>query len=333
MNFKKTKTFIIAVVLSFSLSISAYAVMPDSLVPVGDVVGISLDSEGVVISQLSEFSVSGEIMSPAGDAGLRPGDIIVSVDGVDVKNSTELLSSLENIGNRSVQIGYVRNGEEHFATVNPYFENDKALLGIWISDGIAGIGTITFFDTSTGFFGALGHPISSGEQKELSTYNQGNIYRAEISQITTGKSGTPGLINGSFSKTNPIGTITDNTQVGIFGYIDDAKNINITAALPTAEKEAIETGPAKIISSVSGESKEYSIEITRVYNDYNDGRSMMIEITDPELISLTGGIVQGMSGSPIIQNGKLIGAVTHVLVNDPTRGYGISIEDMLAVTE
>lgn len=333
LSFSKLKTVIVAFAFSLALSANALAVMPDSLVPVGDIVGISLDAGGAIISELSEIESADGKLSPARDAGLLPGDIITAVNGENILNAVDLIACLEKITDGTIEVQYVRSGETFISNITPYICDGRAFIGIWIKDGIAGIGTVTFYDSSTGFFGALGHSISDTETSEILPYNTGSIYSAEITEVISGKSGNPGLINGSFSKDDSIGTITENSQVGIFGYINDAGELNVTDELPTAAKSEIKLGSASILSSVSGETKEYSIEITRIYSDYNEGRSIMIKVTDSELIALTGGIIQGMSGSPIIQDGKLIGAVTHVLVNDPTKGFGVSVEDMYSYSQ
>jgi stage IV sporulation protein B len=198
-------------------------------------------------------------------------------------------------------------------------------------DGIAGIGTLTFYDPDTGTFGALGHAVNDIESGVIIPFRAGAVMRSVVTDVVQGKAGMPGQLRGSFNVDSILGTLTDNSPSGIFGKMSENEMIRGKAALPVADASEIKTGPATILSNVSGtDVVEYKVEVTRVYTGNEAiGRSMMISVVDQALLTKTGGIVQGMSGSPIIQDGKLIGAVTHVLVNDPTRGYGISIENML----
>lgn len=315
---------------SFMLSVYAFAAdLPENLSPMGQIVGISLNAGGAVISELSEIETESGIVSPAKDAGLLPGDVITSINNICITDSSSLISALECSSGNEISVEFIRNGETLSSNITPYFIDSRPYIGVWIRDSLAGIGTVTFYDPETGIFGALGHSISESEDGGAIPYADGNIYSADIAGIIPGESGNPGQITGTFNKEDVIGTLVSNQEVGIFGYIGDCEAVLTDETVPVAEKCDIKTGSATILSAVSGEVKEYSIEITRVYSDYNCGRSMMIKVTDDDLIALTGGIVQGMSGSPIIQDGNLIGAVTHVLINDPTKGYAVSIEDMI----
>jgi stage IV sporulation protein B len=198
-------------------------------------------------------------------------------------------------------------------------------------DGIAGIGTLTFYDPETGIFGALGHAVNDNETGVIIPLRAGSVTRSYVTDVIQGKAGMPGQLHGTFNSDNILGSLTMNSACGIFGTMGKNDLMAGKKSLPIAGFSELKTGPATILSNVSGtEVKEYKVEITRLYTGAESiGRSMMISVRDPQLISQTGGIVQGMSGSPILQNGKLVGAVTHVLINDPTRGYGISIENML----
>ncbi|MBQ7916177.1 MAG: SpoIVB peptidase, partial [Firmicutes bacterium] len=198
------------------------------------------------------------------------------------------------------------------------------MAGIW---GVTGVGTVTWYDPQTGRFGALGHGVNE-QSGSLINMRQGRVYDAAVTAVRAGRSGTPGQLLGAVCSKDPIGQLAKNTNQGVFGTIDLAAQ---SQALPVAEPEQVHTGAATIRSTVAGdEVQEYSVEILKVYpSSGSSGRNMLVKVTDPDLLEVTGGIVQGMSGSPIIQDGKLIGAVTHVLVNDPTTGYGIFIENML----
>jgi stage IV sporulation protein B len=335
LSYKKiTKKISISLILTaFSLLIStgAFAAeLPEELNPVGQLIGISLNSGGVVVSELSELETENGTVSPAKDAGILPGDVIVKINGNEINDSADLMSVLEEIDSDTLSVELMRNGNKMSVTLSPYLSSGTAYMGVWIRDCLAGIGTMTFYDPETGTFGALGHSISQSEDGTGEVFDDGNIYPATILGIIPGASGNPGQITGTFNKEQSIGTLFSNEEVGIFGHMNSENSITPYKSLPVAKKSEIKTGKATILSAVSGEVKEYDIEITRVYSDYNSGRSMMIKITDDELTNITGGIIQGMSGSPIIQNGKLIGAVTHVLINDPLKGYAVSIEDMLS---
>ena len=198
-------------------------------------------------------------------------------------------------------------------------------LGLYLRDGISGIGTVTFYDPETGLFGALGHPVNDSETGVMLPLSEGLITSATIASVQKGENGAPGELHGCFDVSARLGSILYNTPYGIFGYFDTAPEGD---ALETAPENEIRTGPAAILVQVEGsETQEFDVEICRIYRGGEE--RLMVRVTDPELLDLTGGIVQGMSGSPILQNGRLIGAVTHVLLSDPTRGYGVTIDSML----
>ena len=223
-----------------------------------------------------------------------------------------------------------RGGRTQSVSVAPAVEADgSARLGLWLREGIAGIGTVTYVDPQSGAFGALGHGVNDAASGALLPLEDGSVCRAQVVDIIKGVAGEPGELAGSFEAGDTVGELEINSSSGIFGCMEGAF-LRGGEALPVAEPQEIRNGPAKIRSCVSGQTvAEYDVQITRTGMVAGDGRDLMIRVTDPELLALTGGIVQGMSGSPIIQDGKLVGAVTHVLVNDPTTGYGIFIENML----
>ena len=208
-------------------------------------------------------------------------------------------------------------------------------LGAWIRDSMAGIGTMTFYDPDSGVFGALGHGISDVDTAQLMPLSSGSIMYAEVTDVKKGESGNPGELHGAFQVSQDMGSLYANTQRGVFGYLTDQCLTQGIEPVELAAREQVQVGEATILSNIAGDQvEEYTVEITHIYPENDDDpRNMMIKVTDPRLLEATGGIVQGMSGSPILQNGRLVGAVTHVLVNDPTQGYGILAENMLDAAE
>lgn len=301
------------------------------LVPMGNAVGISLQADGALVVGIPEFLGDGT-PSPARSAGFAVGDIVTHVNGKRVCCNEDIRDALLKSQGQEVTVTVTRGKKTIDITVTPHVSAEgRAELGLWLRDAVAGIGTITFYDPETGVFGALGHSVSDTETGILIPLRTGTILRSSVTDVAQGKAGFPGQLHGTFNADNVVGSLVKNSPNGIFGQILSPEFVAGREAIPVAETKEIHTGPATILSNVSGtEVCEYTIEITRLYSGSEAaGRSMMITVTDPRLIELTGGIVQGMSGSPIIQDGKLVGAVTHVLINDPTRGYGLAIEKML----
>lgn len=298
------------------------------LIPGGSPIGIKLLTDGVVV--VSTQKVLGQ-NSPADEAGIRAGDCILSANGEVLQSSNRLAEIITSSHGEAIDMTVRRDGREFSTTVTPrYSEAEGAFkAGLWIKDSSAGVGTLTYIDPQTGAFGALGHPISDAETKKILPLGSGEIVDVTITGCDKGTSGCPGELFGTFLSGLAAGDIRRNCEQGIFGgltYIGSRRE-----ALPIAFKTEIEAGPATIMTTVDGSSpKEYTVEIEKLsIADSAETKNMVIKVTDPELLSLTGGIVQGMSGSPIIQNGRLVGAVTHVFISDPTHGYGIFIENML----
>ncbi len=307
----------------------AGAVLSRELVPMGDAIGITVRTRGVIVAELSELETKGGCVSPAKDAGLLPGDVITMVGCRQIDKAQDLIEALDGHGGEELKVRYTRDGAERETTVTPYDDEGRCYMGFWIKDGVSGIGTLTWYDPETGEYGALGHPVSDGETGQIVPVGEGSIIPAEVTGVTQGKAGTPGRLGGVFKMDQPMGDIRRNNAAGIFGEITESCTFGEIKKTPVAEKSEIKVGSATILSAAGGTVKEYEIEITRLYRGNSDGRSMMIRVTDPELLAITGGIVQGMSGSPIMQDGRLVGAVTHVLINDPTKGYAVAAEDML----
>ena len=307
----------------------ALALEASELVPGGDAVGIQLEAGGVIVAGFSEVhSTDGQTRRPAEDAGIKAGDVIREVGGIRVQSAADFLTAMSACDGEALLVRAARNGQELTFHVTPAKSGDGVWqLGLWLRDAVAGIGTVTFYDPDTGVFGALGHGINDLDTGALLPFETGTITAAEVVDVIPGAAGSPGELCGKFDREDIRGTLAKNTERGIFGTAAVAEP---GAPIPVAGEDEVTLGPATIRSSVGAEgARDYAVEISRVYRDSEDNRFLLLTVTDAELLARTGGIVQGMSGSPILQNGKLIGAVTHVLLGDPRRGYGISIEKML----
>ncbi len=303
------------------------------LIPSGLPIGIYVKTDGVLVVGIGEFESSGgDTISPARYV-LQKGDYILECNGEAVENKKQFISMVETSEGKDMVLTIRRNNEITDVCINAGKNRmEEWKLGIWIRDNAQGIGTMTYEGTDS-TFGALGHGINDVDTSILMNLEEGTLYRTEIVGITRGANGAPGELTGyiEYDSDNVIGEITENTAEGIFGYCDEELVANsVYEPVPIALKQEIALGPAQIICSVSGEPEFYDVEIVEVNLEHeNVNRGIVIRVVDEKLLMLTGGIIQGMSGSPIIQNGKLVGAVTHVLVNDSTKGYGIFIEEML----
>lgn len=300
------------------------------LVPVGKTVGIKLFARGVMVVGLTDVTTAEGSASPAKECGLKTGDIITKINGEQVNSIEEVQDILQDSGG-SLEIQASRNGKQMELTTQAAAcaADGSYKLGAWIRDSMAGIGTVTFYDPETGLFAALGHGINDVDTGLLMPLQSGAIMPSSVTGLLPGEKGSPGALHGSFELTTDLGRLTANTDCGIFGQLET--DCFSGEAMEVASRGEVKTGEATILTNVEGETvEEYTIEILRIYPDSGEHtQSMMLRVTDQRLLDKTGGILQGMSGSPIIQDGKLVGAVTHVLINDPTRGYGIFIENML----
>ena len=303
--------------------------------PGGDSVGVRLSSNGVLVVGYSKIKSKGEEKeSPAKEVGIEIGDLITKVNNKTIKSCSEFISKVKECKNKKITLEIERGSQTITKEVVPKKEeNGEYKLGIWIRDSTAGVGTLTFFDEETGKFGALGHPVTDGDTNKLFSIEEGDILESSILSVKKGEKGNPGELRGIFlDESNPIGKIEKNTQCGIFGCNkENLKEYNKNSPMKVGFKEEIQLGKASIITTIDESGpKEYEIEIVKLFNQEEPtAKSMVIKVTDPELLEKTGGIVQGMSGSPIIQNNKIIGAVTHVLINKPDVGYGVYIDWML----
>ncbi len=303
------------------------------LIPSGLPIGIYVKTDGVLVVGIGEFESSeGDTISPARYV-LQKGDYILKSNGEAVENKKQFIGMVEASEGEDMVLTIRRNNETTDVMIKAGKNKmEEWKLGIWIRDNAQGIGTMTYEGTDN-TFGALGHGINDVDTSILMNLEEGTLYRTEIVGITRGANGAPGELTGyiEYDSDNVIGEITENTAEGIFGICDETLLTNsVYEPIPIALKQEIELGPAQIICSVSGEPEFYDVEIVEVNLEHeNVNRGIVIRVVDEKLLMLTGGIIQGMSGSPIIQNGKLAGAVTHVLVNDSAKGYGIFIEEML----
>ena len=316
---KLTFKAVAAVMTLWLLTGQVYAAQ--SLIPVGRVIGLELSNDTVTVVAFDDA-----IGASAKAAGLKIGDEIVHIDGTIIDSAQDVREALSH-SDGQVQLRIRRSNREQDLRLTPQITCEGPRLGVFLREGITGIGTVTWYDPTTGAFGSLGHGVNTAGG-ELVKMQSGNVYNATVQSVKQGKIGQPGQLRGAVEGTVPMGIIEKNTHQGVFGSVSHGWEGD---ALPIASKNAVKTGCATIRSTIAGQQvQDYSVEILKIYPDHKaEGRNMLIRVTDPALLKTTGGIVQGMSGSPIIQDGKLIGAVTHVLVNDPTTGYGIFIENML----
>ena len=327
MNFKRK---LLLLLISFSIIIPfntwAYS---KYLIPGGENIGITIHSKGVFV--VGFYKVDGK--SIAEDAGLKVGDRIVSINDEEISSTVDLVNKINSTNeNISVKFGYVRNNKTSYLTLYLTKERDGTYkTGIYVKDTITGIGTLTFIDPESNTYGALGHEVIDGNTNINFTIKNGQVFESNITSITKGTIGSPGEKNASLNKDNVYGDIKYNLETGIYGTLE--KRISDSALTEVASIDEVEIGKAEIITVLNGKEKEtFEIEILSI-DEKSETKNFLIKVTDEELIKKTGGIVKGMSGSPIIQNGKIIGAITHTIVDKPTKGYGISIIKMLESIE
>lgn len=299
------------------------------LIPCGDSVGVRIDTQGVMVLGIS--SVIGKDNNehwPAKNI-LKPGDMILNINGKVIDSKETLITCIEN--NTNLKVTLKRNNSIQNVELIPVKgEDGKNKIGVWVRDSTQGIGTLTYINPETKSFGSLGHGIMDIDTKEIMEVKDGKIMKSEIIDVKKGEKGTPGELVGNIKTDEKIGYITNNSTMGIYGKITNDSFIDQSKAIPIGFKDSVKIGDAYILCNVDGSIKQYKIKIESI-NKYNidNSKSMVIKITDENLLNKTNGIIQGMSGSPIIQDGKIIGAVTHVFVNEPSKGYGIFIENML----
>lgn len=321
-----------------NISISTSAKRADYVYVGGMPIGMTLFCKGVIIIGVTDITTENGNFSPSKTAGLENGDILTEIAGQNIEGVVSLdhiINSQENFG-KNLKLKYIRKNKERITEIIPALDaaSGKYKLGLWIRDSAAGIGTLTFMkDNKQGYnFGALGHPICDPDTLTVVPVKSGDIYRCNVIGVKKSEKGAPGELKGVFLKEGKkLGEIKKNNKFGVFGSMQN-KIINPLYPKPIeiCQRKAVKPGKAKIVTTIGDEVKEYNIEIIKTnYQKSSEEKSMVIRVVDDELLKKTGGIVQGMSGSPIIQNGKLVGAVTHVFINDPTKGFGVYLDWMI----
>ena len=295
----------------------------------GQAFGVKFFSDGVMVVELEDFYSGGRYVCPARDSGLCEGDIIKSINGQAVNTNEDVQRATFQSAGEPLKMTLERDGKELIKTVIPKKNSAGAYLsGAWVRDSCAGIGTVTYYDDDEGCFAALGHGICDNDTSALMPLGSAEVVSVDIGSVTKSSEGKAGSLNGCFGD-KTLGTLTENTDCGVFGTVSD-RNAQKGVELELAENGEIKVGKAEMYTTVSGSSVGcYEVEITKIRNtDSDSNENLVIKVTDDELLECCGGIVQGMSGSPIVQDGKLVGAVTHVFLNDPSEGYGITARNM-----
>ena len=343
-DLSKTVTMKMASESSYQMQVKLFGFLPfkqvgirviedQELIPVGEPIGIYVKTDGILVVGTGDFQGEDGMDCSPGKNIVKSGDYIRKINGTEVDNKEELIRKVEDCGGTPVTLTVERDGVIMDLQVKPQKDaNGMYKMGVWVRDNAQGVGTMTYID-SLGNFGALGHGINDVDTSTLMRMDGGTLYETSIVDIKKGTVGNPGEMTGMivYSDNHILGEITENSSRGIRGTCNSkALSMGVREPLPIGLKQEIEEGPAQLLCSVDGAARYYDVEITDVHLDHdNVNRGIELKVTDSQLLEITGGIVQGMSGSPIVQNGKFIGAVTHVLVQDSTRGYGIFIENML----
>lgn len=328
MLLKKFKKITLSILLSlFIIPLNALA-YSDYIIAGGENVGISIESTGIIV--VGMYKVDNKNI--AKEAGIRIGDIITEINGEKVSSINEMISKIDNISNDKVNITYLRENKKYNTSLNLIKDDGILKTGLYVKDSITGIGTLSFIDPNTKLFGALGHEIAEKNTGLILEVKDGKIFESNVTNIERSSRGNPGAKNATLNTNNVNGTIKENTVNGIFGtYTSDFSN---RKKYKVATLSDIKTGEAKIHTVLDGNIvNEYKINILRIDKKNKDNKNILFEITDQDLLKKTGGVVQGMSGSPITQGDKIIGAVTHVVVDNPNHGYGIFITSMLEEAE
>ena len=319
---------------NFSLKDVTVNVIPNTVViPGGEAIGLRLYTSGVLVVGMSEIvGTDNKSYSPYKDSGIQEGDMIVKIDDKAITCTSDLITKVNECNGNSVEITYVRDGNNYITEIKPTkTEENEYKLGLWVRDAAAGVGTITYYDPESQMFGALGHGILDIDTDQLIDIAKGEVITSKILSIVKGEKGKPGEVQGSIDNGKVIGEVYKNTNFGIYGKLTDVSLIEGGKTLEVMPRDEVKLGKATIICTLDDNKREeYEIEIERLYTSTNrNNKNMIIKVTDERLLEKTGGIIQGMSGSPILQDGKFVGAVTHVMVNNPEKGYGIFADTML----
>lgn len=290
--------------------------------------GVKLITDGVPVVGIDGFETENGVKAPAHDAGIKLGDIIKSINSVPITSAEQITAMISSSGGEVLSLTVLRAGKEKSLLLTP----EKSVEGIyragmWIRDNALGIGTVTYVKSDTLEFGGLGHGICDAETASLMPMLRGSVSDIELTSVVKGKCGTPGEVKGVF-RGGKIGSLTANTQTGVYGAFAELPS-SLGEKMTLADAMELKEGEAFIRTAIGGKPEDYKVKISKINCRADNGKNFVIEVTDERLIGISGGIVQGMSGSPVIQNGKLIGAVTHVTVNEPTKGYGIFIGNMV----
>lgn len=297
--------------------------------------GVSFQTGELKIGGFDDVETENGVCSPGKDGGLLENDIIKKVDGKEVTSAVDVTAAVKNSGGAVLTFNILRDNKELSVAVTPVVSKETGdwRLGIWLEDSTAGLGTVTYIEEKTGRFGGLGHGIVKSDTGKLCDFMKGIVSEVTITGVNKGKAGTPGELRGDFLA-DRLGVVTKNSDRGVFGYITEFPEDFEAREIELCKKDEIKSGGASVFSTVDGGGVcEYSVEITLIEDSEEKNKNFFITVRDTSLIEKTGGIVRGMSGSPVVQNGKLIGAVTHVLVDDPTKGYGIFIENMMELAD
>ena len=314
--------------------VSVNVIPKTTVVPLGNAIGMKLYTKGVLVVGMSQIETdNNEKKKPYENSGIEQGDTILEVNNNAVENTEDLIKEVEKSEGNTINIKYLRNEKTMQTDITPVKSKNTYKIGLWVRDAAAGVGTLTFYEPNTNLFMALGHGISDIDTEEIVNIANGELVTANIVSITKGRKGYPGEIRGTIDQGRTIGTIYKNTNFGVYGNVKNKNYLeaDLTKEMEVATRSEIKEGKAQIICQLENSNKKKSdIEIEKIYTNNNqNNKSMLIKITDNELLEKTGGIIQGMSGAPIIQEGKFIGAVTNVLVNDPTQGYGVFADIMI----
>lgn len=303
--------------------VTAKSVERPRLVPCGQAFGIKLITDGVMVVDFTSL----DSCCPAKECGIKEGDVILSINGEEVRSNSDVSRIIRGSEGGDCEILLKRDGNEKSINLTPVLSGGVYKAGMWVRDSSAGIGTLTFYDEETGLFGGLGHPVCDSDTKEMLPLSEGVVGDIKITGFTKSENGKPGQLLGEFASSDDLGDILLNCEDGLYGRLDE--NPSEEKAVELGFRQEIKKGKAEIYCSTDGGSpKAYEAEISQINLQDGAEHDLVIEITDKKLLETTGGIVQGMSGSPIIQNGRIVGAVTHVFIDDPSKGYGIFADEM-----
>lgn len=327
------RTFFVLICLALVFAVTAapgVSAERMKLIPGGMSFGVKFFTDGAVVVGITGVETNAGLVCPASDSGISVRDVITAVNGKKLASAEDLIEAIRGGNGSELKLSVTdTDGNLRDVAVTPAKGTDGVYrIGVWVRDSTAGIGTVTFISAENGFFGGLGHAICDVDTGIILPVGKAYVVDVDITSIVKGREKTPGELKGTFG-TAVKGEIITNCEVGVFGTYTDPPE-SLREPMEVGKASELMAGDATVLCAVDGTVKEYGIEIVKIYKDSGNTKNFLIEVTDPELLKLTGGIVQGMSGSPIIQNGRIVGAVTHVLVNNHTRGYGIHIENMLS---